>query len=252
MYKKPTSLVLDFSFDEANLRFEDNPMKQSFVNQNEISEHLADRGKFMVKPNVLLNLLKKFKKLGVYSKYMEWKVKKFRARYEKPDKYLDFNNAFRRVQSIDEAQGYVQADMFQNIIGAVHHYSADYLGIHARSFFKPVVEFQKVAFDSDMFSGILNPEGNPDLFTVDSVNRIFNRFELPVVFNKLTNKFFYDGSLKIGTAKLCLQGKSTFLFFNDFFENFYRLIDAVDISRGVDPKQEKLPYYQGIDKNRHR
>ena len=48
----------------------------------------------MVKPNILFNWLKKFKKLGVYSKYLEWKLKNFRAFYEKPDKYLDFNNTF--------------------------------------------------------------------------------------------------------------------------------------------------------------
>ena len=115
-----------------------------------------------------------------------------------------------------------------------------------------VMELWQVAMNCEMFTGILNPDGNPDLFTVDSVTRIFNRFELPVVFNKLTNKFFYDGSLNIGTAKLYAQGRSTFLFFNDFLDALSRIIDAVDISRGVDPRQEKLPYYSGIDRNRHK
>ena len=49
-----------------------------------------------------------------------------------------------------------------------------------------------------------------------------------------------------------IQGRSTFLFFNDLLSNLNRVIDAIDISKGIDPKQEKLPYYSGIDKNRHK
>ena len=74
-----------------------------FVNHNEIAETLGDHGVFMVNPNVLFNMLKKFKKLGVYNKYLEWKLKNFRARYDKADKYLDFNNAFQKIRTIDEA-----------------------------------------------------------------------------------------------------------------------------------------------------
>ena len=92
--------------------------------------------------------------------------------------------------------------MFSAINGGVHLYSADYWGWHSRSFFKPIAEFWKVAMNADMFPGVLNPDGNLDLFTAETVNRIFNRFELPVIFNRLTNKFFYDGTLSIGTAKL--------------------------------------------------
>ena len=52
----------------------------------------------MVKPNILLNMLKKFKKFGVYSKYLEWKFKNFRAKYEKAEKYLSFNDAFQKIR----------------------------------------------------------------------------------------------------------------------------------------------------------
>ena len=142
--------------------------------------------------------------------------------------------------------------MFAEIRGAIHHYSADYFAWHARSFLKPVMEFWKVAMNSEMFSGILNPNGNPSLFTETTLSKIFERFELPVTFNKLTNKFFYDGSLDIEKFRMCIQGRSTFLFFNDFLPNFNRLIDAVDISKSVDPRQVKLAYYSGIDNNRHR
>ena len=64
-------------------------MKQMFVNQNEIAETLADRGVFMVRPSVLFNMLKKFKKLGVYQQYLLWDLKNFRAKYERPEKYID-------------------------------------------------------------------------------------------------------------------------------------------------------------------
>ena len=63
---KAKAFLLEFLFDQATLAFEDDPMKQMFVDQNEIAETLADRGVFMVRPNVLFNMLKKFKKLGVY------------------------------------------------------------------------------------------------------------------------------------------------------------------------------------------
>ena len=70
--------------------------------------------------------------------------------------------------------------MFADIKGSIHHYSADYFAWHARSFLKPVFEFWNVAMNCEMFTGVLNPEENLDLFTVDTVTRIFNRFELPV------------------------------------------------------------------------
>ena len=151
-----------------------------FVNQNEIAETLADRGVFMIRPTILFNMLKKFKKLGVYQQYMMWDMKNFKAKYERPEKYIDFNNAFNSVRKVDEAQGSIKPDFFADIKGSIHLYSADYLAIHARSFLKPIFELWDVAMNCEMFTGILNPEENMDLFTVDSVTRIFNRFELPV------------------------------------------------------------------------
>lgn len=34
---------------------------------------------------------------------MMWDMKNFKAKYERPEKYIDFNNAFNSVRKVDEA-----------------------------------------------------------------------------------------------------------------------------------------------------
>ena len=43
----------------------------------------------------------------------------------------------------------------------------------------------------------LNSKVNPALFQTDAVTRIFNRFPIPLVWNKLPNRFYYMVSLDI-------------------------------------------------------
>jgi len=42
------------------------------------------------------------------------------------------------------------------------------------------------------------------------------------------------------------------LFLNDFGSYIERLVSFVDISKSLDPNKKLLPYYEGLDKFRHK
>jgi hypothetical protein len=64
---------------------------------------------------------------------------------------------------------------------------------HARSFFKPLVEIWGLSFKMDSITALLNTNYNPAFFQQTIERKIFRRFSMPITFNKLTNKWYYDG-----------------------------------------------------------
>lgn len=149
------------------------------MNKNEIVESLADRGIFACKQNVILNLIKKLKMFNVYQDYLEFKVQNYKQTYEIPFKYLNQDLVFERILDLDEADLFVKRDLFAQLKGVVHSVSIDYWAWHARSFFKPILEFWDFNVRVESFTGILTPQHNPALFEADILQKIFMKFAIP-------------------------------------------------------------------------
>jgi hypothetical protein len=90
------------------------------------------------------------------------------------------------------------------------------------------------------------------LFTCLLKNKIFERFELPVEFNKLQSKWYYDTVIDIKRLKTSIQGQQSLLFFNDIYQQLIAKFVWEDISRGRDPNKKYLKYLLGIDRSRAR
>lgn len=123
---------------------------------------------------------------------------------------------------------------------------------HCRSFVKPLVEVWGLDFAMSMLTGVMNPQHNPSLFTVQIQTQIFEQFPVPSVFNKIPTKLYFDGQLTVQKVILAAQGQPTLLFANDFGAFISRLVSFVDISKSLDPKKQLLPYYVGLDRMRNK
>jgi len=43
----------------------------------------------------------------------------------------------------------------------------------------------------------MNPKHSPTFFTELIEQKIFNKFSIPVIFNRMTNKLYYDGTMSL-------------------------------------------------------
>jgi hypothetical protein len=64
----------------------------------------------------------------------------------------------------------------------------------------------------------VNPIQNLGLFTMQIKEKIFQRFEMPVVFNRLLSKWYYDSVIDVRRLKCNIQGQQSMLWFNDIFQ----------------------------------
>lgn len=111
--------------------------------------------------------------------------------------------------------------------------------------YKPVIEIWGIETKFDLMNVALNSKLNPSLFQTDAITRIFNRFPIPTVFNKLPSRFYYMGQLDIQRVAVCIQGQQTMLWLNDFSKNINRLSDVQDMSKSYDTRLQKLPVLGG-------
>lgn len=75
---------------------------------------------------------------------------------------------------------------------------------------------------------------------------------MPVEFNKLQSKWYYDTVIDIKRLKTSIQGQQSLLFFNDIYQQLIAKFVWEDISRGRDPNKKYLKYLLGIDRSRAR
>jgi len=80
----------------------------------------------------------------------------------------------------------------------------EYLAMHARSIFKPVLEIWNFDLKTELMNVLLNSSVNPQLFQTDAVHRIFNRFPLPIKYNKLPTRFYYMVQIDVQKINICI------------------------------------------------
>lgn len=127
-----------------------------------------------------------------------------------------------------------------------------YAHLSARSLHKPIFEWSNFSCKAEMLTGILNSQINKELFTTPIIQKIFDRFDLQKEYNRLLNKLFYDVEIRVSKLKICVQGQQTQLVSNDLAQAMQRLTIFQDVSRSVDPRATKLPFFDGIDQSRHK
>lgn len=81
---------VDLNFREIAIGLEDDPMLQTFTNQDEIVEIFAQRQIFCCRdPRMKLNLLKRLKKSKIYRKYCDIHLTNVSVKHELPQKFID-------------------------------------------------------------------------------------------------------------------------------------------------------------------
>ena len=92
---------------------------------------------------------------------------------------------------------YIKPQLFEQYDAYVIMFNADYLALHGRSLFKPIIEIWNIGLTLEYMNVALNSKANPALFQTESVNTIFDRFQIASRFNKLPKRSYYRGELEI-------------------------------------------------------
>jgi hypothetical protein len=74
---------------------------------------------------------------------------------------------------LDEGDLFLNKNLFSEIKPSIYTFSASYMAVHGRSFFKPLLELWGWKLQCQAFFGVLNPEHNPGLYTVEINQQIF-------------------------------------------------------------------------------
>lgn len=118
-------------------------------------------------------------------------------KYSVPDWMKDTQTVLNIVKSLDEGREFITDDSFASFKPSIHHFKIDYMCIRGRNMQKPLFKLWKVNWQQTFIIGRVNPSGNKSLFTTTLKNKIFNRFELPLEFNRLLSKWYYDTVIDI-------------------------------------------------------
>lgn len=143
-----------------------------------------------------MKLLKKLKMSKLNEKQIIVQGKNFKMTYDMPQQFLDFNSVYQIIQRLDEAKEIMTPSLFSSFESAIHHYKCDYVAIHGRNMLAPIVEAWDVDVKFLLIVAMLNADLNPQLFKTKITEKIFNKYEVQYVYNKLLPKMFYDAELK--------------------------------------------------------
>lgn len=75
-----------------------------------------------------------------------------------------------------------------------------------RNMQKAVFELWKLNWTQKVIVGEVNPLLNFDLFTTEIIQKIFMRFDLKKIFNKIPTKHYFDMSIDIHKMRINIQG----------------------------------------------
>ena len=87
-----------------------------------------------------LNLLKSLKKSQIYRKYCDMRFTNFSMKFEMPQKFSDPNYCLNWLRNLDEAHHVVQPKTFEQFDATSIRIDLQYMAIHGRSMFKPIIE----------------------------------------------------------------------------------------------------------------
>jgi hypothetical protein len=126
--------------------------------------------------------------------------------FEIPKRFRSREHILDVIKSLDEGRDFVTNESFQSFKPGVEHFKADYLHLMARNMQQPVVELWNLDWKQTFIVATVNPEQNMSLFTSWLQTKIFQRFEMPVLFNRLPVKWYYDAVIDIQKLKVSIQG----------------------------------------------
>jgi hypothetical protein len=125
------------------------------------------------------------------------KGKNLLLQFEIPKRFRNTQYTLDVVKSLDEGRQYIKEDTFKGFKPGVHTFKIDYLYMMARNMQRPIIELWKLNWNQIFIVAEVNPIFNMELFTTTLKNKIFQRFEMPKLFNKLLSKQYYDSSIDI-------------------------------------------------------
>ena len=154
------NLHLSFLFKEADFCIQENTMKKSFVDKNEIVNILQQKEFFRVKQSTLEEYWKKLQKIKLNEKYLHIKGKNFGMQYEIPIRFRDREYLLDLIKSLDEGREFIHANTFKSFVSGIHTFRLDYGYMMARNMKAPVIEVWKINWKQTIVSGTLDPSNN--------------------------------------------------------------------------------------------
>ena len=158
---------------------------------------------------MLYQTLKKLKSHHVFGNCLTIDLLNAQFTFKVPKKFLKSENLFEKIRMLDEADMYLTPDLFEQIKGKEVLLKAGYCGFGGRSFHKPVLELFNLRNNLESIHGLMNSSVNPGLFQERIQKKIFDRFAVPILFNKITNKWFYDADVSIDKLVVNIQAFSS-------------------------------------------
>lgn len=106
-------------------------------------------------------MLKSLKKSKIYSKFCELKANGVAGRVEIPERFLNSDYCLKWLLNHDEAHQYVKPDTFEHYDPQTIRFSANYMALHGRSMYKPVLEIWSYELKMEQMRCALNSKENP-------------------------------------------------------------------------------------------
>ena len=150
--------------------------------------------------------MKQLKEQEVYRNFCALRGNNLGGRVEMPRKFQDVDTCLKWIRPLDEAHMYIRPQLFESYDPIKLQFSADYLALHGRSMFKPIVEIWGFNLAIEQMSVGLNSRRNSSLFQTEAISRIYNRFPLSSIFNKLPSRFYYKLDLDMQKLNVSIQG----------------------------------------------
>lgn len=172
--------------------------------------------------------------------------------WEIPHRFRDNFYVLDMIKSLDEGRNYINSDTFKSFKPGIQNFKFDYAYMVGRNMQKPVLELWKINWTQKVIVGEVNPVSNFGLFTTEIIQKIFMRFDLKKIFNKIPTKHYLDMNIDIHKLRINIQGQQTLLFLNDLYHQLIARFVWEDISRGVDPDRKYLKFFQSLDRHRNR
>ena len=108
--------------------------------------------------------------------------------FELPKDFKSKEYTLNYIKSLDEGRNFITPETFVAFKPGVHTFKIDYLFLMARNMLRPLVELRGFNWVQTFIMAEVNPIQNLELFTCYLKNKIFQRFEMPKLFNKLLSK----------------------------------------------------------------
>ena len=245
-------MTISIHIKEPIFSVEENKLKKVFVDKSEAIEIMTQRRYFRVKQKPFKKFWDRLQKNNLNDKYVYLSGRNLMMQFELPKRFKNREYTLDVIKSLDEGRNFITSNTFKSFSPGIHTIKIDYLYLMARNMQRPLFELWGLNWKQTFIAAQINPIQNMELFTCYLKNKIFQRFEMPVLFNRLLSKQYYDANIDIQKLRVNIQGQQSLLFFNDVFQQLISPFIWEDISRGRDPEKKYLKYLMNLDRSRAR